>query len=203
MKEELRKLANELESIFTIVHEVNTFNTFGPWSKASSDNPLRKAFEDFLEEFGDKDFALMGGLALNTYLKRPRATQDVDLLFKSDHAITPEEFRSEKFKRHRYHALEHKDTGVEIELLTPEFLNIDSSKASQMIGRSRNRILQPEDILDLKVEAGRLKDLGDATQLIRDNPKLLKDLADLPESKGKERVLEELEDETLEERDKS
>lgn len=198
MKKELKKLADELKEI---LEEVNDINNFLRPNKTAS-NPLEKALNDFLEEFGDKDFVLIGALALNSHLKSPRATSDIDLLFKSESDISKQILVSEKFRRTRSHALEHKETGVEIELLTPEFLGVDKAIVLEIINKAKNRIAQSEDLLKLKIESGRFQDIADIVRLVRDNSELLETLKSLPESKIKKNILEELEKETLEERDK-
>lgn len=70
--------------------------------------------------FNESDCVLIGGLALSYYVK-PRATTDIDVLYLRKEDI-PEQVIS--FRRHRKSAFEHDTTQVEVEVLTPEHINL-------------------------------------------------------------------------------
>jgi hypothetical protein len=63
---------------------------------------------------------IIGGIAL-AYHHIPRYTQDLDVLYLHKDNIPKE---VEGFKRTRSGAYEHKKTGVEVELVTSEFVNV-------------------------------------------------------------------------------
>ena len=66
---------------------------------------------------------LIGGIALSYYIK-PRYTEDINLIFLTDEDIPLSVY---KFRRNRKHSYEHIKTGVEVELITPEYINKDNS----------------------------------------------------------------------------
>jgi hypothetical protein len=69
-----------------------------------------------------RGWALIGGLAVG-FRSEPRGTQDVDLMIVTDlEAVADALIGSGCFKRIRAHAVEHRDTGIEVELLTHDFL---------------------------------------------------------------------------------
>lgn len=80
---------------------------------------LIKTIEDWkLNEIDN--CVLIGGGALSYYVK-PRLTQDIDLLFLSEDEI-PNSVNH--FKKHRPHAFQHNITHVEIEVVTPSYINM-------------------------------------------------------------------------------
>lgn len=71
---------------------------------------------------GGRGWALIGGLAVG-FRSEPRGTQDVDLLIVGDlEAVASALVASGRFKRTRLHAVEHRDTGIEVEMLTHDFV---------------------------------------------------------------------------------
>ena len=65
---------------------------------------------------------MIGDLAVGFH-SEPRGTRDVDLLVVGDlEALAGALTRSGLFKRIRLHAVEHRDTGIEVEILTHEFV---------------------------------------------------------------------------------
>ena len=107
--------------------------------------------------YNNSDAILIGGLALS-YWAKPRETGDIDVLFQSDAHIPA---TVAKFNRHRAHAFEHNDTGVEVEVLI-------YNKLSLKLGRS-----SPVDIGDIStlLDAGHKIDLNgwpvDENKLLR------------------------------------
>lgn len=110
---------------------------------------------------------LIGGLAMSYWVK-PRYTQDVDLLILNHdvHNIAD----SPRFKRIRPHAFEHRPTGVEIEVLTPEFLNLPVKVAESVtltaVLKSGQHIASPKGLIALKLARFSLRDQADIQDLM-------------------------------------
>ena len=110
---------------------------------------------------------LIGGLAFSHYGK-PRYTQDVDLLYMSEEDIPAQVLG---FKRIRGHAFEDRKRGIEIEVLSPTFLNISHTLVHQVFATAIEsdgvRIASPSAIIALKL--GRLspQDRADIIDLIQ------------------------------------
>lgn len=83
---------------------------------------VRKALLDWTKH-SKRGGIVIGGCALGVYT-RPRTTTDADILYLDGEAALP--VTVEKFKKTRAHAFTHKETGVEIETLTPEYLKLSS-----------------------------------------------------------------------------
>lgn len=109
---------------------------------------------------------LIGGLALS-YWTKPRYTMDGDFLFKTEKEIP---FFVEGFRKIRDHGFEHKKTGVEIEVITPKYLNWPNDlwdRIEEEITEVEGiRILKPVGLAASKLIRGSLKDLGDIEALI-------------------------------------
>lgn len=110
---------------------------------------------------------LIGGLALSFYGK-PRYTADVDILFVND-ADIPKTIP--EFTRIRDHAFRHNKTHVEIEVLTPKFLNISTELVKAIITTSAEsngmRVASASGLVALKLQRGSLQDKADIEQLIK------------------------------------
>jgi len=140
---------------------------------SANGSELSTALEDFAAETIDVNWALIGGLAVGFH-SRPRGTQDVDILLKSGGDIDKLVHMLKSFKRHRSHAFEHKKTGVEVEVLTPEFLNIDSSIVSKAIETSEKHNLKGSQVpvvskaglVALKLQRGKRQDLADIESVL-------------------------------------
>lgn len=78
------------------------------------------ALEDWKRNCNDK-CVLIGWLAYSYYCK-PRKTEDIDCLFLSENDLPNYAYG---FKKIRGHSFEHIKTGVEVEVLSPEFLKLD------------------------------------------------------------------------------
>ena len=69
-----------------------------------------------------RGWALIGGLAVG-FRSEPRGTQDVDLMIVGElEEVASALIASERFKRTRPHAVEHRATGIEVEMLTHDFV---------------------------------------------------------------------------------
>jgi len=110
---------------------------------------------------------LVGGLALSFYVK-PRYTSDVDILFLNDNSI-PKDIQG--FTKIREHAFQHNETHVEVELLTPAFLNIPVGLVSAVINTSIEsngiKVGSPSGLIALKLQRGELQDQADIEQLVK------------------------------------
>ena len=116
------------------------------------------------------DCVLIGGLALSYWVK-PRLTQDVDVLFKSERDI-PQSLP--KFSRKRDHAFQHNRTHVEVEILTPAFLNIPSDVVHFVFETAKKvdniSVASPEGLVLLKMERWNIQDKADAVALRKLRP---------------------------------
>jgi hypothetical protein len=79
-----------------------------------------------------KNYCIIGGLALSYYVK-PRMTIDIDILF-LDILDIPNELIN--FKKHRKSAFQHNVTHVEVETLSPGFIDIPNDIAKKIIETS-------------------------------------------------------------------
>jgi hypothetical protein len=110
---------------------------------------------------------LIGGLALSFYA-RPRYTQDVDILY-----LTVEEVPEtvEGFRRHRQHAFEHRQTGVEIEIVTPEHVGVPVETIQTIIStaveRDGVRIASPVGLVVSKLFRFNMRDRADIIDLMK------------------------------------
>jgi hypothetical protein len=120
---------------------------------------------------------LIGGLALSFYA-RPRATTDIDVLFLHE-AYVPDELPG--FKRSRKGAFQENRTHVEIEVCTPDSVNLPFSVARMVVHTSRNvdgmRVASPEAMVVLKLYGAeskrrRFQDMADVTAILENYPDL-------------------------------
>lgn len=121
------------------------------------------------------DWALCGGLAVGIHA-RPRGTEDIDIVLRDDSEI--EQFMwlaRTKFKRTRAHAMTHSYTGVEVELVTPQFVKIDPAIANMAIdtaiihpfGKTQVRVVNREALIAMKLCRGDDYDRGDIKAIIK------------------------------------
>jgi hypothetical protein len=121
------------------------------WKKATKDLKLKSV--------------MIGGIALSYYAK-PRATQDVDLLFLNRKDIPTE---VSGFKRTRPGAFEHQKTGVEIKVLIPSAIKMPQKVAKaiydEAIIKDGVRIATPAGLIASKLERFKLRDKADIVEL--------------------------------------
>lgn len=124
---------------------------------------------------------LIGGAALS-YHVRPRYTQDLDFLFLQI-AEVPEQVMG--FKRTRSGAFQHNKTHVEVEVVTPEKINLPHSVANfvyQTASNSNGVLVASESgIVALKLFRLSRQDQADIIALIKTGRVALEGLA-LPET---------------------
>lgn len=96
---------------------------------------VRAALIDLANLTPNVDWVLIGGLALGAHAQ-PRSTQDVDVLVISEEDVSSLMDKvSAKFKKYTRHALEHRRTGVTLEIVTPDSIEV-SSKLIQGVMKS-------------------------------------------------------------------
>lgn len=115
---------------------------------------------------------LIGGIALSLYTKRPRATEDVDVMFLSEDQI-PEEI--DGFTRNRQHAFKEKKTHVEIEVLTAQQVAIPKEIVEKVFHTAVStcglKVASLEGMIALKLFGSlsakrKHKDLGDVQRIL-------------------------------------
>jgi predicted nucleotidyltransferase len=130
-------------------------------------NEVIMALRDWKDNHTDQNYVLIGGLALSYYLK-PRYTEDVDLIFISPSEIPKSVY---KFRRNRPHSFEHIRTGVEVELLTPEYMdrpvNFFDIIFNNSIISDGIKVASPESLIALKLRRFNNKDINDIIELYK------------------------------------
>lgn len=110
---------------------------------------------------------LIGGLGLSYYI-RPRVTQDIDFLFFSD-ADIPAAITG--FKRTWRHAFQHNATHVEIELVTPELVNVPKDVIQQVfdtaVASNGIKVASASGLVAMKLFRLSLQDRADIVALIK------------------------------------
>lgn len=148
-------------------------------TEGATNNPLLTTLRDFAGCLGTEvDWVLMGGLAVG-FRAQPRGTQDVDIVLLSDAQIDEVAVLcAGRFTRHRKHALEHRETGVEVELLTPEFLGLNPELVQTIIdnateeklgelGEGTIRVASADGLIAAKLPRANRQDLADIEAIIR------------------------------------
>lgn len=110
---------------------------------------------------------LIGGLALS-YWAKPRYTTDVDMIF-----LTKSDIPSnvDGFKAHRAGAFEHKETGVEIEVLYPGYIPVPQHVFVAVFDTAvctidGLKVASKEGIIALKLYRYELQDQADIQSLV-------------------------------------
>lgn len=119
---------------------------------------------------------LVGGMAV-AYWARNRRTEDADFMFLTESRLLQSKASQlnyfTKFKTLTDHMIEHKKTGVTIDLLTPEFIKLPKKYAGYIyrnsVMDSEVRIASIEGLILMKLNSGRTNDLGDIEMLL-ENP---------------------------------
>lgn len=109
---------------------------------------------------------LIGGLAIS-YYARSRQTMDVDIMF-LDAADIPDQV--EGFKRTRKGAFQHNKTHVEIEVLSPESINLPRQLAVKVVVTAIDtdgmKVASPSAIVALKLHRMKRYDEGDIAAML-------------------------------------
>lgn len=110
---------------------------------------------------------LIGGLALSFYV-RPRQTMDVDVVYATEDNI-PDQIPG--FKKVRPHTFQHNKTHVEVEVLSPEFLNVPPQIISRVVATAVKSsgmwIASKAGLVAMKLQRGNRQDQADIEQLIQ------------------------------------
>lgn len=118
-------------------------------------------------------YALVGGVAA-MYYGRARFTEDVDFVAGSDHqqvlAAHPQLMKAHRFDPACTYKLYH-TSGVEIDLWKDEFADQIIARAQvARLNRLSIRIANPNDLVAMKLRAGRLQDDYDISEIAKHTP---------------------------------
>ena len=159
----------KLRSLFESVHIADSVRSL----TEGSTNDLSRALEALSQVPGVK-WALIGGLAVG-FRSRPRGTQDIDVIVASELDIEAlASAASSAFRHNRGHSLEHKATGVEVEVLTPEFLKMDpivfqkaiNSATMEKFGAGSIPVVDTAALIVFKLNRASRRDQGDIEDII-------------------------------------
>jgi len=156
---------NKIEDSLLVADEVR--NLF----EATSGMPLSETIKDLNQILGNKiKWALCG---------RPRGTDDVDIVFQSDSKLDYiYNITAPLFRRVSDHILVHKRTGVEVDLVTPEYIKIDPNIINEVlkninINNTLNVPVVPkEGLVAMKLCRGEYRDLSDIESILRTSGKV-------------------------------
>lgn len=120
---------------------------------------------------------VIGGIGLS-YHARPRATQDIDLLFLVDDDI-PDEVPG--FKKSRRHAFTHNRTHVEVEIVTASHVNVPvavfSKVAETAVESDGVKVASAAGLIALKLFRASAQDKADIIALIKSRGVRLEDMS--------------------------
>lgn len=108
---------------------------------------VRKALKDLVSLMPQGEWVIIGGIALGAY-GRSRATTDIDIAITGSmnlDSIAP--LLASKFKRHRNSAFEHNATGVEVEFVNSDLINIPSNLIQSVINSARKDLVDGKEVL--------------------------------------------------------
>ena len=162
--------------ITRIAHAIGVADDVRNLTRHASGMPLSEAISDFAACLAGSDiqWALCGGIAVGVHA-RPRGTDDIDIILNDEASLEQVLRRITGFKKTRDHAVTHKRTGVEVELLTPAFINVNPAIISTAISTAtRNRmgsvtipVVTRDGLVALKLGRGNDYDRGDIKAVIR------------------------------------
>ena len=140
-------------------------------SKPESWVPYAQPLLDAVELFEELKigYALIGGVAA-MYYGRARFTEDVDFVAVTGHmdifTAHPAELDKHHFAPDCVHKLYHQ-SGIQVDLWKDEYADqiVANAIPVELAGRSV-RIIEPHDLLAMKLRAGRLKDDYDISQIL-------------------------------------
>jgi hypothetical protein len=126
---------------------------------------VEAALKDWIRA-GVTSGVLIGGIAVG-YYARPRGTTDVDVLF-----MQPEDIPNDinGFKRTRPGAFQHKNTHVEVEVVTPGSINLSPELAQRVFDTAVLSdgvlVASPTGLVALKLQRMKRYDEGDIVALV-------------------------------------
>lgn len=125
-----------------------------------------QALDDW-KRYNSSDCVLVGGVALSYYLV-PRMTEYLDLIFMTENDIPTSVLG---FKKIREHAFLHLKTHVEIEVLTPEYLNksekMFKTTFDESIESDGIKVANPRALIALKLNRFKSQDKTDIENLLK------------------------------------
>lgn len=151
------------------------------------DNPTSSfnlAIKDLMEYCPDG--VIVGGMAVTFYVKNPRTTKDVDIVLLHGTPLTSEFQRRFEPVSDKPLTVRHKQTGIEVDLLTvdnpvanPDLIRL-ASERFRVIERAGTsvRVASPEVLIALKLgralndTVSGLQDRADIVAILNDNPEL-------------------------------
>jgi hypothetical protein len=151
------------------LRNIEKMNFVNDGNRSLSESVVIHEVLNALEDFKSNNIlncVLIGGVALSFYVK-PRATMDVDFLFLSYEDIPD---RINKFKRHRKGAFQHNKTHVEVEVVTPQSINLPFHIAETIFNTSiiidNIKIASPSGLVASKLFRFNRQDQADIDALI-------------------------------------
>ena len=127
---------------------------------------IEQALRDWLYSESSGSGVLIGGCA-TSYYGKPRATTDIDVLYVHIDDIPK---TVPKFKRTRNGAFQHDRTHAEVEVISPQTIDIDPVLAQKVYDTSINvdsyRVASPSGIVALKLQRLKNNDIGDIVAMI-------------------------------------
>ena len=169
---------------------------------------LREGMHDALGEtlrdfatltLGKDRWVLCGGLAVG-FRAEPRGTSDIDVLVQDEAAVLSlARVLGSKFKNTRLHGFLHRTTGVEVELLTPSFLNLDplivrmtlaDATLESFLRGVEVPVASATSLIALKLTRANRRDLADIEAIVKRNGPL--DLSAYPLNDKQKQTYEEI-----------
>ena len=203
-------MAGNVLELDRLSRALRTIDSVLDFHRRGAAGEIQTTLRDFSVAIGTRvRWALVGGLALGAHLSQPRATQDVDVLMASETDLeTIAGLTQAKFRRVRPHALAHRETGVVVELLTPQFLRQDEAISTSALSSAQTvngvPVAGKEALIATKLQRASLQDRADIERLLRAHGAL--DLSAYPLTTQQQALYEEIlvrsRQPTLEDRDK-
>lgn len=188
----------KLDKVLSVVDDVRLL------TKSASGLPISESVEDLANAISNKiRWCLCGGLAVGVH-SRPRGTDDIDILLPGDNFLTYLcMISSSHFKRVSDHVISHKQTGVTVDLITPEFIHVDPLIVNMAIETSKNYVVgkvsipvvSREGLVALKLSRGEYQDLADIESIIKSGGKV--NVSDYPLSIDQMRTLQKIEEKII------
>jgi len=165
----------KLTKILNIIDDVIVLSK-SMLSEESIEKPIQQTLIDLASLLQNSiPWALCGGIAVGVRAK-PRGTEDIDILLKSDSEIDSiVSLTKSLFKHSRLHALTHKKYGVEVDLVTPEFVKVKDSivlkvlETSDIFNLTNTKIptVSAAGLIALKLGRASAQDIADIESIIK------------------------------------
>lgn len=128
---------------------------------------VEHSLKQWIRSLGVNSGVLISGLAISHWVK-PRSTQDIYVLYIDDYS-SPDEVPG--FKRVRPHCFRNKDTHVEVEILSSEFLGLNKDLVREVVknavGSDGIKVASPEGLVALKLARFSRQDQADIESLMK------------------------------------